>query len=155
MGVSGSGKSAIGSALADHLKLPYIDADDLHPASNVEKMRNSIPLTDEDRWPWLDKVGKALAENSKAVIACSALKERYRDRIRQFAPGAIFILLEAPADVLAKRVASRPGHYMPASLLASQLEALEPLGPLENGVSLTSEGPLEDVLAQALSSLRE
>ena len=155
MGVSGSGKSAIGTALADELNLPFIDADDLHPASNIEKMRNGIPLTDEDRWPWLEKVGHALEEKKNVVIACSALKERYRDHIRNFAPNATFLLLAAPTELLEERVASRPGHYMPPSLLASQLEALEPLRPAEKGIELVNVGELEKVVATALASFRE
>jgi gluconokinase len=131
MGVSGSGKSTVGTALAARLGWPMIDADDLHPAANVEKMRAGTPLTDEDRAPWLDRVVDAAraasVRSGNVVLACSALKQRYRDRIRQ-AGDVRFVHLTGRADVIAERLAARRHRYMPASLLASQIATLEAPG---------------------------
>ena len=123
MGVSGAGKSTVGEALAHRLDVPFVDADDLHPAANVEKMRTGTPLTDDDRWPWLDLVGAALAaaEPPGIVVACSALRRAYRDRLRAVAPDVAFVALEGDPEVLAERLGARAGHFMPATLLASQL----------------------------------
>lgn len=130
MGVSGCGKSTLGALLAEALHCPFLEGDDFHSAQAVEKMRGGCPLTDEDRWPWLDRLGSAMdatvAEHGVAVAACSALRRGYRDRLR----GAIgapvrFILLDNSRDRLLARLAGRPGHYMPASLLESQLATLE------------------------------
>ena len=136
MGVSGSGKSLIGSLLAEGLGVPFLDADDLHPVTNVDKMTAGIPLTDDDRWPWLEKVGQAIAAASATgiVVACSALRRSYRDTIRAAAPDAQFVHLDGSRDLLATRLGSREGHFMPATLLDSQLEALEPLGDGERGL---------------------
>lgn len=136
MGVSGSGKSTIGALLAAQLGVPFIDADDLHPASNVGKMAAGIPLTDDDRWPWLAQVGAALAERrgSGAVIACSALKRAYRDAIRHPASSVRFVLLEGTRDLIAVRIGQRVDHFMPPALLDSQLAMLEPLGLDERGI---------------------
>ena len=122
MGVSGSGKSSVGIAIAEKLGVNFTDADVLHPASNVAKMAAGTPLTDADRWPWLDLVGRALADAGDAglVVACSALKRSYRDAIRAAAPSARFVHLVVPRTVLGDRVASRPGHFMPASLVDSE-----------------------------------
>ena len=141
MGVSGSGKSTVGTALAELLGLGFVDADDLHPASNVAKMAAGTPLTDDDRWPWLDVVGERLAESSTGlVIACSALRRSYRDAIRDRAPDTRFVLLTVDHDALQHRLEHRPGHFMPPSLLDSQLATLEPLEPDENGVTVSSQG---------------
>jgi carbohydrate kinase (thermoresistant glucokinase family) len=153
MGVSGSGKSVVGYALAEKLSFRFIDSDDLHPQSNREKMAAGIALTDEDRWPWLEKVGDALAADKDLVIACSALKRIYRDRIRSRAPKATFVLLETPREELERRIERRQieeGHFMPVSLLDSQLEILEPLGPTERGFSLTNQGKLPAVIDTAV-----
>jgi carbohydrate kinase (thermoresistant glucokinase family) len=138
MGVSGAGKSTIAELLAEHLDLPYVDADDLHPRSNVDKMAAGVPLTDDDRWPWLALVGDALAAASATglVIACSALKRAYRDAIRARAPGAQFVLLDGSRELLRDRLAKRAGHFMPLSLLDSQLATLEHLGVDETGMTV-------------------
>lgn len=135
MGVSGSGKSTVGAALAQRLGVPFADADDLHPPENIAKMSAGRPLDDHDRGPWLDTVGQWLAAHPEGgVMSCSALKRSYRDRLRHHAPGAEFLLLAGTHEVIARRQASRPGHFMPASLLASQFATLEPLESDEGGV---------------------
>lgn len=152
MGVSGSGKSTIGSLLAEHLGLPFADADDLHPAANVRKMAAGEPLDDADRWPWLALVGDALAGASTTglVIACSALKRSYRDAIRAAAPAAVFVHLTGSRELLASRLGHREGHFMPTSLLDSQLATLEPLAADEPGVTVDiADDPEQIVLAVA------
>lgn len=136
MGVSGAGKSTIAALLAQRLDVPFVDADDLHPLTNVDKMAAGVPLTDDDRWPWLATVGDALAAASATglVIACSALRLAYRDAIRDRAPEARFVLLHGSRELLLGRLAQREGHFMPVSLLDSQLATLEPLAEAEAGV---------------------
>ena len=155
MGVSGAGKSTVGLALARLLAVKFVDADGLHPAANVAKMAAGTPLTDADRWPWLDLVGQALAGAPEPglVVACSALKRSYRDAIRAAAPAAEFVHLVVPRGVLSDRVANRPGHFMPATLVDSQLETLEPLEADERGVVVDSEGGVEATAARALAAL--
>lgn len=132
MGVSGSGKTSVGCALAARLRIGFVDADDLHPAANVEKMRAGQPLTDDDRWPWLDRVGQTLAEEAPVIVACSALKRSYRDRIRAACGAPVgFIHLSGSRDEIAARMAGRTDHYMPISLLDSQFATLEAPGPDE------------------------
>lgn len=135
MGVSGSGKSTVGAALARRLGVPFGDADDLHPPANLAKMSAGIPLDDTDRGPWLAAVGAWLEERSEqgGVISCSALKVAHRDRLRAHAPQAVFVHLHGSREVIARRQADRPGHFMPTSLLDSQFDALEPLGSDEAG----------------------
>ena len=132
MGVSGSGKSTVGAGIADALGLGFVDGDTLHAAESVARMAAGHPLRDQDRWPWLDRIGSRLADLSAAprglVIACSALKRIYRDRIRAAASGVRFVYLSGPADLIAARMAGRSDHYMPPALLASQLQTLEPPG---------------------------
>ncbi|WEK02929.1 MAG: gluconokinase [Candidatus Devosia phytovorans] len=129
MGVSGCGKSSLGAALAEQLGIPFLEGDALHPPANVEKMRSGTPLTDDDRWPWLTAVAQSLADRPSAVVSCSALKRSYRDHIRAGAGGDVrFIHLAGSRDLLARRMQERPGHYMPVSLLDSQLATLEPPG---------------------------
>jgi len=136
MGVSGSGKSLIGAALAERLGIPFLDADDLHPAANVAKMAAGHPLDDDDRWPWLARVADALAQASTTglVVACSALKRAYRKAILAGAPGTRFVQLDGTRDLLAQRMGARTGHFMPTALLDSQLATLEPLAVDEPGV---------------------
>lgn len=129
MGVSGCGKSSLGEALSVRLGFPYFDGDDLHTAEAVAKMRDGIPLTDADRWPWLDRVAQVLHEKAPVIVGCSALKRVYRDRIRAGAGGPVtFVHLSGSRELIASRMAARTGHYMPPSLLDSQFAALEPPG---------------------------
>jgi gluconokinase len=126
MGVSGCGKSLIGNAFAEAVGAIFVDGDGLHPPANIAKMSRGEPLNDIDRAPWLDKVGEALAAGG-TVVACSALKRRYRDQIRAVAGAPVtFLFLRGKRETLLHRMASRPGHFMPPSLLDSQLATLEP-----------------------------
>lgn len=137
MGVSGSGKSAVGAALARRLGVPFADADDLHPQVNIAKMAAGTPLTDDDRHPWLDAVGRWLAHNSDGgVMSCSALSRRYRDQLRSHCPRIEFLHLTGSPELIARRQAGRPGHFMPSSLVQSQFDALEPLGADERGMAI-------------------
>ncbi|KRE81251.1 transferase [Arthrobacter sp. Soil762] len=155
MGVSGSGKTKVGAALAARLGATFKDADDLHPLANVEKMTAGVPLTDEDRRPWLRLVGAELAGEHPhgIVVACSALKRDYRDAIRAAAPSTRFVLLKVDPSVLKERLVQRPGHFMPVSLLTSQLETLEALEAAEAGMTVTSEGGIEALTDQILANL--
>ena len=153
MGVSGCGKSSVGIALAEALGARFIDGDDLHPEANKAKMGAGIPLDDSDRWPWLDLVGQELAEGSATVIACSALKRAYRDRIRAAAPKTFFVHLDGSREILSQRLGARTGHFMPATLLESQLAILEPLGSDESGCVLNVERAISDLVAQAREAL--
>jgi len=131
MGVSGSGKSTVGEKIADALKLPFLEGDSLHPKSNVDKMSAGIPLQDEDRWPWLDKIGERLAASSDGiVISCSALKKSYRDRLRTAAGAPVlFVFLDGSFEVLHEHLGHRTGHFMPVTMLESQIATLEsPVG---------------------------
>jgi len=142
MGVSGAGKTTVGRALADALGANFIDGDDLHSEAARAKMAAGVALTDDDRWPWLDRVGAALA-SGRRIVACSALKRAYRDRIRTAAgPRLRFIYLVADAGAMRQRVASRPGHYMPASLVDSQFAALEPPRDEPDVIELSAEADL-------------
>lgn len=137
MGVTGSGKTTVGSALAARLGARFVDADDLHPTRNVEKMARGRPLTDDDRDPWLHRVGAVLAdEQSPIVVACSALTRRYRDIIREHAPDTRFVHLLGQRAVLGDRVSRRRGHFMPATMLDSQFGTLEPLAANEQGMTI-------------------
>lgn len=146
MGVSGAGKTTVGRALAERLGLAFQDADDLHPEANVAKMAAGTPLDDADRAPWLAVVGDALASAGEPgmVMACSALKRAYRDAIRARADDTRFVLLTAPVEVLSERIGHREGHFMPATLLDSQLATLEPLGSGEDGITVDVSGTLDE-----------
>ncbi|MEE6139174.1 gluconokinase [Mycobacterium sp. 050128] len=134
MGVSGSGKSTVGSALAQRLRVPFVDADSLHPPASVAKMAAGQPLTDEDRRPWLERVGDWLADHRDGgVVSCSALKRSYRDRLRAHCPDVEFLYLSGSPELIEARLAARSHHFMPAALLRSQLDTLEPLGADEPG----------------------
>jgi carbohydrate kinase (thermoresistant glucokinase family) len=155
MGVSGSGKSTVGAVLAEELSVPFIDGDDLHPVANVNKMAAGQPLTDDDRWPWLESVGQALAAASTTglVVACSALRRVYRDAIANEAPGVRFVLLDGSREILAARLGSRSEHFMPASLLDSQLATLERLADDESGVTVGIELSVEEITKVVAGSL--
>jgi gluconokinase len=149
MGVSGCGKSTVGRALATALGLPFIEGDDLHPLRNVALMAAGIPLTDDDRLEWLQAVAAALAAGAGtgAVAACSALKRSYRDLLRTGAPALRFVHLTGDPALLAERMHRRSGHYMPPSLLQSQLDILEPPGADEAATTLDVSASPEQVLA--------
>jgi gluconokinase len=154
MGVSGCGKSSVGEGLAARLGIPYRDGDDLHPAANVEKMRAGIPLTDDDRWPWLDQVAAVLAKEAPVIVGCSALRRKYRDRLRAGAGGPVrFIHLSGSRDLIAARMAERKGHYMPPSLLASQFAALEAPGP-DEALTVGIDQPLATLIDTIASNLQ-
>jgi carbohydrate kinase (thermoresistant glucokinase family) len=158
MGVSGAGKSTVAAALAQRIGGVYVDADDLHPAANVHKMASGIPLTDEDRAPWLDAVGKALRSSvggRPVIVACSALKRKYRERIRAEAPRAFFVLLTGTRDELERRLRARKGHFMPASLLDSQLATLEPLASAERGATVNIHGDPAAVVSRVLAAVEQ
>jgi gluconokinase len=152
MGVSGSGKTTVGAALADALRLPFVDGDALHPAANVAKMAAGIPLDDADRAPWLDAVGAVLAAGP-VVVACSALRRVYRDRLRLAAPELLLVFLDGSREVLAQRMAARPGHFMPASLLDSQLATLERPDPDERPVTVDIAAPVPDIVASLMERI--
>jgi gluconokinase len=155
MGVSGAGKSTVGAALASQLGVRFVDADHLHPATNVAKMAGGIPLTDDDRWPWLDVVGRAIADSPDGVVmACSALKRAYRDAIRAQAPGTVFVLLSVDRATLENRVSHRPDHFMPTTLLDSQLATLEPLAPDEAGLTVASDKDVDATAALVVEKLQ-
>ncbi|MBM6402917.1 gluconokinase [Phycicoccus sp. CSK15P-2] len=151
MGPSGSGKSALAARLADVLGWPMVDADDLHPAANVEKMRSGVPLTDADRWPWLDAVGAAM-RGRDVVVACSALRRAHRDRLREAEPEVRFVALAVPVEELERRMTGRE-HFMPPALLRSQLEAFEPLEEDEPGTTVENVAAPDDVVDDALRRL--
>jgi gluconokinase len=157
MGVSGSGKTTLGKAIAEHLDWQFQEGDELHPRANVEKMSRGEPLTDEDRWPWLDAVGRWMDARAdageSAVLTCSALRRAYRDRLRSGRPGVRFCHVLVSAETVRERLQRRHGHYMPASLLPSQLATLQPLEEDEPGVTVSAEGDPADVLAEALRGL--
>lgn len=147
MGVSGSGKSTAAAALAGALQRAYLDADDLHPPANLAKLRAGIALTDADRAPWLDAIAAWIDANRPAVLACSALRRAYRDRLRAARTPVWFLHLDPPVPVLATRLARRRGHFMPASLLPDQLAVLEPLEPDEAGLRVRASSDLQALLA--------
>lgn len=155
MGVSGSGKSSIGSALARRLGVPFVDADDLHPPANKLKMASGSPLVDADRWPWLDAVGAALAVEPSIVVACSALRLSYRDRLRAAAPDAVFVHLHGDDALLSERLGARSHEFMPTTLLGSQLATLEPLEPGETGFVVDIAPSPEEIVDEIVRQLPE
>ena len=145
MGVSGTGKSTIGELLAKRLELPYFEGDDFHPAENKKKMSSGIPLTDEDRWPWLKELSGVIREQSEGVMACSALKSTYRDILREGGE-VTFVYLTGDLELLRERMGGREGHFMPMGLLDSQLETLEvPQDGIRVDVSGTPEEIVEEI----------
>ena len=160
MGVSGSGKSTIAEGIAEALVHAYIDGDDLHSEANVAKMASGTPLTDADRGPWLDRIGEVLADAGTAggglVIACSALKRAYRDRIRRAAPEARFVFLDGAASLIRDRMKRRKGHYMPAGLLDSQFATLErPTEDEPHMLTVGIDAGIDKVVGDAVAALRE
>jgi gluconokinase len=157
MGVSGSGKSTVGAALAQRLRVPFADADDFHPPGNIAKMTAGQPLDDDDRHPWLEAIGEWLDHHYEGgVMSCSALKRTYRDQLRHHCPDVEFLHLSGTPEVIGRRQASRPGHFMPASLLASQFATLEPLEPDERGIAIDVDQNIDSIIDNyvALSATR-
>ncbi|MEO6409834.1 MAG: gluconokinase [Burkholderiaceae bacterium] len=154
MGVSGCGKSSVGERLASALELRFVEGDSLHPPANVERMAQGIALTDADRAGWLDAVAGVLGAGDGVVVSCSALKHRYRDRLRIAAPALRFVHLHGPRALLEQRLGARSGHYMPASLLQSQFDALEPPGPDEAAIALDVAQAIETLVAKACDFVR-
>ena len=158
MGVSGCGKTSVAEGLAANLKAAFIEGDSLHPAVNVDKMSHGIALTDEDRWPWLDTVGRAMADvlagNGSVVVSCSALKKAYRDRLRSSAGGTLaFVFLKGSRELLMSRMAAREGHFMPVSLLDSQLATLEDPSCEAGVVTVDIDASIDAIVASALDGL--
>ncbi|WP_322963908.1 gluconokinase [Sphingomonas fuzhouensis] len=156
MGVSGTGKTTLSQRLGTHLHCPVLEGDDFHSAANVAKMRSGHPLTDADRWPWLDRLGAAIGEaahgSGVAVAACSALRRSYRERLSAAAGVPLFfVLLDTDADEIARRMRGRPGHYMPPSLLDSQLATLERPGPGECALTLDAGQPPKRLVGDTLA----
>jgi gluconokinase len=158
MGVSGSGKSTVGAALAQRLRVPFADADDFHPPANIAKMTAGQPLDDDDRYPWLEAIGEWLARHCSdgGVMSCSALRRKYRDQLRRHCPDVKFMHLSGTPEVIGKRQASRAGHFMPASLLASQFATLEPLELDEPGIVIDVDQNIDSIIDNyvALSAAR-
>jgi len=158
MGVSGSGKTSAAQELTRQLGWVYIEGDDLHPEANVAKMAAGIPLDDEDRWPWLREIAAVIGEHEAAgtsvVLTCSALKRAYRDLLRDGHPSVWFAHVDVSREVLAERLAQRKGHFMPPSLLDSQLATLERLGEDEPGDVIAGDAPLPETVAELLKDLK-
>jgi len=159
MGVSGSGKSTIGALLAERLGWPFADADGFHPPENVAKMAAGTPLTDADRWPWLDAIAAHIDAARKAgqpvVVACSALRRAYRDRLRAGHGDLLFLHLSGAPEVIAARQAARQGHFMPPSLMASQFATLEDTVAEPDAVTVSVKASPDEVLEAALAHLRQ
>ncbi|WP_246849446.1 gluconokinase [Rubellimicrobium arenae] len=154
MGVSGVGKTRTGTLLAEAVGGHFVEGDDLHPPENRAKMAAGTPLTDQDRWPWLDRVGGTLAEGEPPVVgACSALRRSYRDRLRRWVPDLVFVHLVGDRTLIHERLLARKGHFMPPALLDSQFGTLEPLRPEERGLEVPVDGPAPDVVADLLRRL--
>ncbi|MET0706384.1 MAG: gluconokinase [Tardiphaga sp.] len=157
MGVSGSGKSTIAEKLAARLGWRFADGDDFHPASNVAKMSAGQPLTDDDRWPWLraiaDEIDRVAAADGKIVVACSALKRAYRDVLVHGRDDVRIVYLNGSQDLIARRMAARKNHFMPAGLLDSQFATLQPPGADENPISVTIDASVDDIVNAIVAQL--
>ena len=158
MGVSGTGKSTVAKVLAERLGWPFAEGDDLHPAANVAKMAAGIPLEDPDRWPWLDAIAawtsEQAAQGNSTIVTCSALRRAYRDRLRAAAAGTVFVHLVGSPDLLAERMGARKDHFMPTSLLPSQLDALESLEADEPGFTVDVGATTDAIVDKVLEELR-
>lgn len=156
MGVASCGKTTVGRSLADILQVAFTEGDALHAPESVAKMSAGIPLTDDDRWPWLGRVGVALQGTEGRIVSCSALKKIYRQRIAEAAQRPVkFVHLHGSREVLQQRIAARQGHFMPASLLDSQLSTLEMPGPEEPAITIDIDQPPEAIVAAAIAFLRK
>ncbi|MBR0714816.1 gluconokinase [Bradyrhizobium liaoningense] len=157
MGVSGSGKSTVADALARRLGWRFEDGDRFHPAANVAKMSAGHPLTDEDRWPWLNAIADEIERTCKAgahiIIACSALKHSYRDVLLRGRDDVRFVFLRGTQELIAERLARRKGHFMPPGLLTSQFKTLEPPDSAEHVVTVSIDAPVEAIVNDALRQL--
>jgi carbohydrate kinase (thermoresistant glucokinase family) len=157
MGVSGSGKSTLGQLLSQALGWPFRDADSFHPARNVEKMSRGVPLTDEDRWPWLDAIAHWIdarrAAGEPGIVSCSALKRSYRQRLIGARAGVQLVYLKGSMDVIAARMAARKDHFMPPTLLRSQFETLEEPGPEERAIVADVAGSPQRIAADIVARL--
>ena len=158
MGVSGSGKSTIADHLAERLSWTFEDGDRFHPAGNVAKMSAGHPLTDEDRWPWLqaiaDEIDRVCTAGEHAVIACSALKRAYRDILVHGRNDVRIIYLSGKQELIASRLAARKGHFMPPGLLTSQFKTLEPPGASENPITVSIDAPVETIVGDIIADLK-
>ena len=152
MGVAGCGKITIGQLLAGRLGVPYAEADSFHPAANIKKLREGLALTDQDRQPWLAAIADHMRRDSRLVMSCSALKRKYRDILRQAAPRTWFVHLVIGQEAALARVATRPGHFMPPSLVPSQFADLEPLGD-ETGLDVDATSPPDKIISTVLDAL--
>ncbi|MBN9561551.1 MAG: gluconokinase [Alphaproteobacteria bacterium] len=157
MGVSGSGKTTVGVELAETLGWRFQEGDALHPAANVEKMSHGIPLTDEDRWPWLDAIATVIdgwrAKGERGVLACSALKRSYRDVIIGERGDVALVYLQGAKELIAARMASRHGHFMPVALLDSQFATLEEPSANEHPIVVSIDQPSADIVRQVIARL--
>ena len=157
MGVSGVGKTTVAKGISTILGWTFAEGDAFHPESNVAKMSAGQPLTDDDRWPWLRSIGDwmsdEIAAGRSAVVTCSALRRVYRDLLREGRPELVFLSPDRRGGLVGERMSHRADHYMPASLLASQLATLEPLEPDEPGAVVSVDGEAEEVIARALAAL--
>jgi len=154
MGVSGCGKTSVGERLASILGCRFIEGDSRHPVVNVEKMRQGIPLNDADRWPWLDVLGAELGDDARTVISCSALKRSYRDLLRARAGRPMtFVFLQGARPLLVSRMGAREGHYMPLSLLDSQLATLELPVDERDVVTVEIDQPVERIVSEAIARI--
>jgi carbohydrate kinase (thermoresistant glucokinase family) len=150
MGVAGTGKSTVAAALAARLGWTFADGDDFHSRASVARMRAGVPLTDADRWPWLDAIAAWTAQQDAGghatVVACSALRRTYRDRLRSASASTVFVHLDGDPALLARRIGARTEHFMPAALLPSQLATLEPLQADEAGLVVDVDAPVETIV---------